>query len=275
MTRPANTITTLAVVSLLLTTTACGGEESSDIPASTGAATSALTTGGGAAVALGAPSSLELAKLKSQLSKVTEAAARTSLEKGLAGAAAVKTPSCATVKWSGNLSGTVTFKDCTTRQGGKKLNGTVGVAVTLPPKLGFTLTLTQLEVDGTAVSGTLTVTPSGAAGATVTGNLAYSSADGATSVSFSSLSMSITPAAVTLSGSGAIKSASLDSTFTASNITWKSSDCLPTSGSVTYTDGGATVVVTFLATTPQTGEVQVQVGSLPARTVALLPPCNR
>jgi hypothetical protein len=41
---------------------------------------------------------------------------------------------------------------------------------------------------------------------------------------------------------------------------------------VTYDDGVSTTV-TFLPTTPTTGEVTVMRGALPAVTVALLPPC--
>lgn len=265
------TMISLGCAALLLAAAACGGEPVDETTDNTQAVSQAATTATGAAAELAAPLAPQVAQLEQLKAQVSESQARQYVEAGITGEGGVQNPTCVRFNWTGGLSGGATFTGCTL-EGGQTLDGTVALAIKLRPQVSVTLTLTQLMVGGDTLSGAMVISGRKDA-ATITATLSFTSADGKTQVSLSNVTVTTTASTVTLSGSGTIKSDAIDTAFTASSLVWQRGDCLPSAGSLTYTQGGQTVTVTFLPVTPGTGQVQLQVGSLPAKQVALLPAC--
>jgi hypothetical protein len=208
----------------------------------------------------------------------TEGGARTSFESAFSGMSVVTPSTCATFMWE-RLLATITLTGCTLEAlGGIELDGTVTTAISINPT-SFTVGV----IDATVVWGDATIT----GGASLTLEVAGTDTDptrtiGATAflttpegtVSFTVTGLTIANdgTTITLDGSGNLMTSEVDADFTMSSVGWTMGSCLPTGGSVTYDDGVSTTV-TFLPTTPTTGEVTVMRGALPAVTVALLPPC--
>ena len=72
----------------------------------------------------------------------------------------------------------------------------------------------------------------------------------------------------------AAPSASAQTWSALGNVTWHGGGCLPSSGTLSYTDGGQGITITFIAETPATGDVLLQVGIFPAFRTSLLTPCG-
>ena len=261
---------------LLLAVVGCGDEAALDEVMITGGAQSLSAnaiTAGGLATSLGAPLVPEgLALYKDRL-KATEADGRARVEKAISGNSVVTDKSCVTYNWKG-LSGTVAFLGCTLEVNGKSLDGTVNVTIVIKPDTSVTLSFTQLKVGSTTFSGSLKVGFSKAGiTATMTADLSYTSTDGKTTLTLKGITVAYTGGVATINGQGHIKSDKLDTDFTAANVSWKKGDCLPSAGTLTMEYGGATVVITFLSTTPQTGKAQVQIGNLPPTELPLSTSC--
>jgi hypothetical protein len=263
-------------------TPADAGDDRPDAPADAGDALApharevvqVTTTGIGVAAALGTP----LAETAEGLhrDRPDQAETRRRVEQGVAGDSIVTVPSCVAFAWS-ELAATLTFTDCVAELNGLTLDGAVGLAVATEPEASITITLTALQVNGATFTGTVVVgwvgSP-GSPGVLAEADLQFTSADGAATVTLEAIRALVTPASVTIGGTGHLQTDSLDMDFTLDGLTWQVGDCLPSGGTLTYQDGPVTVVVTFLPTTPETGAVQVKVGPLPAEEVALLEPCE-
>jgi len=262
---PVSALAALLAASLLL---ACGGEDST--ATDPGTVGQAVTSSGGAATALTAPLLPDLHTMAAQKS-MTSAEAVGALKKTMKGSGCVTSPACLSVVWSGGLSGQVTFNQCVLSVGNITVNGTMGLKLVLKPSPVLTLTFTQLTVGGVEVNGSARVVPTAKGAATATVDASIKGDAG--SLSLNKATVAFTQQNAVLNGPGHVTVAKMDTDFTATTLTWLKGECLPSSGTVDYTEGGSTVVITFLATTPQTGKVSVKVGDKPAATLPLFPAC--
>ncbi len=187
-------------------------------------------------------------------------AAKTALEN----AASVRTNAMTQLNGCGSVTinmATVTISfgaapGCTMKSGAQA-SGTVAIGIT---KTGSTTTLmvtfTQVVVNGTDLAGTASFsTTTGSAFAT-TFNLTSKGAtvSGTVMVTGSVGSMSFDGTVMQTKG-GTTTAA----TFT--GVVWKKGDCYPSAGTVKISLGIINETVTFSATTPTTGEVQVKLGA--------------
>ena len=130
--------------------------------------------------------------------------------------------------------------------------------------------LEEEELSGDTRESTAAVTSASGAAATVTltADLTYLAADGETSVTLENVTVTHTKGVTVLDGKGSVTRAATTA-FVARKLTWLKGDSLPSSGTLTLTQGSLTAVITFLPTTPATGVVLVQIGSLPASEMTL------
>ena len=213
--------------------------------------------------------------------------ARAGVEAGVSGNSVVTDSACVSYSWSG-LSATITFADCELEETGESLTGAVTLSVSFHPT-SFGLTFSSLTSGSRNIDGSLTLNVGGACqtddqactpcgdsdpscGArrvsqrTVTGNLTITDG-GSTTLAIESLSI------VNTSGAGTTVSGTVTSggiTVAASDLSWNQGDCLPSSGTVTLDES---LIVTFDASTPTTGNVSVQLPPLPPVTQMLFAAC--
>lgn len=270
-TQTTRAITLVCTASLLLLAAACGGlEEEGDLTLATQETSAAVTSASGAAAGLAAPLVPELQKLFAQRDTVTAEEARQYVE-----AAYAAYQPCASFQWNGGLSGTITFTGCVLDATGQTIDGSLGISIKIRPQTAMTLTFSKLQVGGNTYDGSLKISVSaGPPRATLAADLSYTSADGDTTVTLQDVTVVRSGGKTTMDGKGTVQTGSVSTAFSAKGLTWNKGDCLPSSGTLTLSaQQTATVVITFLPTTPQTGVVQVQVGSLPATEMALFSPC--
>ncbi len=262
----AMTITCAA--SLLLAAAACGGEEA-DLATDYHSSTAAVTEASGAAAALAAPLTPETVKLYAERATATAEQARKYVE-----AAYAAYQPCASFSWNGGLSGVITFTNCKLDATGQTIDGALGVTIKIRPDTVITLSFTKLEVGGKTYDGSLVLTVSGQPlTTTLEADMTYASADGQNTVTLDDMTVTRSGGSTTIDGQGSVQRDGVSTSFSAKGLTWAKGDCLPSDGTLTLTQQDVTVLITFLATTPDTGVVQVQVGNLPAKDVKLFTPC--
>jgi len=190
----------------------------------------------------------------------------TRIQHGFSGTSVVTPPTCAMFNWNG-LSVTITLNGCTLEQTGQTISGTVTLAVMLNPTQ-LAMTLANLTIGGQTYTGQVTLSVGGA-------DLAPTftiGVDLASGTSHFTGTLTIAMGAFTVSGSGMVALGTTTTAVTISGVTFTQGKCLPSAGTVTLA-GPPMVTITFLATTPTDGKVQVQVGGAPSSTQMLFTPC--
>ncbi len=254
------------------------GDSDGEVPASAGPFVGAFAQGAGAAVALGGPFVPDGDTLNRRDGR-GEGDAQNAVEAAISGNSVVTEGACVAYLWDG-LSVTVTFTDCVLEATGGSLDGAVTLAVTLVP-LEFTMTLADLQIDGTGFDGELSLAWSGGGDLgggnptrVYTVDLTFTAEGGATTLVLEDVTVESSGGTVTIDGAGSLDVGTVVASFTMAAIGWETGNCLPTSGSITYDDGGPfPVTLTFLPNTPIDGIVRVQVGGFPAVEQPLLTPC--
>jgi hypothetical protein len=199
-----------------------------------------------------------------------DAAMRTRVRTAVA--ALVQSAQCMSLDWS-LRSVTVHFDECTIPSTDERLDGSLTVRIRLADP-SVIVTMNELTLGDDVFDGSVTAAPRGLDGALQLGVDAELTAVGpATTLVGRDLGLVLDVQGVTLSGEGEVISASLDGSATMTAVHWDLFDCLPSSGSVTFVDGDVSGVMTFLASTPETGEVELGLDRLPATTIALFPSC--
>ena len=276
-------------------------EEPPELTAEAEAALDALVEGLSASVALGAPLVQDGEGLRDDPSSGTDGSSRDStardrVENGVARDSIVTDRACVIFDWS-RLTATITFTGCTLEQTGESLDGVMALSVSFGPVV-FSMTFDDLTIGETTLDGTVAMsfgglcregdpecipcTDSDPECAEAQENQKTLTAD-LTIVSSSTFSLTLEGLEVvisdacstTVSGAGSTSSESITGDLTLTDVLFETGDCLPTSGTIVLDDGSAlTTTITFLPTTPETGEVNVQIGPFPAAPVPLFPPCS-
>jgi hypothetical protein len=239
-----------------------------------------LTTGLGIATSMAAPLIADGEMLRDEGGRVVgatrESMTQTRMESAISGSSVVTPATCATYAWSG-LMVSATFSGCTFELTGMSIDGAVSITVAYFP-LRIVATFTALTIGDLTVDGDLTLNLGGACRTgdmgctacadtdpmcaeerteqrTLSGSLSLTS--GTTTVlAIESLTLSADTVGATASGEVTLGTTAM----TATDLHWAWGDCLPTSGTLAIPSASTTL--TFLATTPATGSVQVQVGTL-------------
>jgi hypothetical protein len=250
-----------------------GGGEQPELPASVETTAHAATRAAGTTAAFGAPL-FETAK-GLHMDLPAEGETRWRIEEAVAGNSVVSDPSCVSFDWEG-LVASVTFTSCTLELNGAVADGSVSMDVVLQPESSIEIVFEGLVVDGVAVDGTVLVEASGRRDdpwASLSSQLVFEGADGSAEVDLDELSVTTGPHSTAVGGQGHLADDSLETDFTLSALAWERGDCIPSSGSISYTEESQTIAITFLGTTPGTGAVEVQVGSLPPQEAEIFDPC--
>ncbi len=248
-------------------------DSDTEVPASAAAVAEAFSAGGGAAVGLGAPFVGDGEDLNGR-DGAGEADGRNATENAISGNSVVTDPACVAYAWAG-LSVTVTFTGCVLEMTGDSLDGVVALGVTLNPA-AFTMTLDGLAIGGDSFDGSASLTWTDGAGPSpaLDVDLTYTSGGSSTHLVLQDVAVEATATSASVSGSGTLETGGVSATLTLDAVTWQTGECHPTSGSLTYEDGGPfPVTITFLPTTPADGIVEVQVNGFPSAPVELLAPC--
>jgi hypothetical protein len=163
---------------------------------------------------------------------------------------------CGNVALSGN---TVTANfgappGCHLTSGGT-ISGTIAVAVTKTgTNVNISLMFTAVVINTQTLSGGVTFVTTDGAGFSITGSFTVNGTKFAPGITLTGAA-----GAVTIDGSLSITGTSTTSlTFTA--VEWKSGDCYPDAGALSVDKSAVSVTVTFSASTPSTGAVEVTVG---------------
>ena len=181
-------------------------------------------------------------------------------------------PSCSELTWLGGLSARITFDGCPTSSGGT-VDGDMTLGIGLFPTR-FAIGFDDLRVDGSTLDGSGTITFQKGL-TTLDADFAYVNGGEATRIVLDGVSIQVGASGTTLAGSGYLKVGPLDGDFALGNPTWRSGDCIASSGSITYSDvSGVSITGRFLPTTPDDGVVEVQIGSLAPYPYQLIQPCG-
>jgi hypothetical protein len=171
--------------------------------------------------------------------------------------------SCGTVTVSGTTV-TVAFgppPGCTMKNG-NVVSGTVDLGVSQSgATTTIALTLTDVVSDGESIDGTASfATTNGSTFAVTTSFTSAGKTDAA------SLTVTGASGAYTISGTSTVTEASSTSAMTYTGVTIAEGVCYASAGSMTITEGAVSETITFLPTTPMTGQVDVQIGKRPFTT---------
>jgi len=256
-----------------------GREDPTELPESAEPTVRAFVEGATIALAFGVP----LSKSGNEIdTNAGEDSAKGKVEDGLGGGAdqpagvvapALTDPNCVTLTWAG-LTVTVVYDACVDEDG-TTIDGGLTLGLTLIP-LRFSVAFDQLAIDDTTYDGSFGISFAGELGnrsTTIDANLSIASSASSESVQLDQMSLRVTDVQLVLDGAGSFSDAQHSVAFDATAVTAANGDCLPTSGTLAYDDGTFDVLLTFLPTTPSTGEVKVTSGVFET-TVALLPPCQ-
>jgi hypothetical protein len=263
--------TTLAAIAIALAPMACmQQQEDPEVnEESVASTTQAVTEGASTIVALSAP--LQTADTPMQATPdapLVEGEVKVMVETSVQDMGIVTDPSCISYNWSG-LTATATFTNCQLVVTGAVLNGTVALTVVTQP-LGVEFGFQNLTVDGRSVDGTIDLYLTGQLGALqahLDANLALS--NGVQTVSFEEFGIVADQSGITADGlaSGEVHDVDIEA------LHWNYGVCLPVSGSLQFEEANVPITVTFLATTPSTGSVMVQIGTLPPNSTQIFQPC--
>lgn len=167
-------------------------------------------------------------------------------------------PGCGTVTLSAN---TVTAAfgappGCTLKNG-VRVSGTVSVSVMkVLNTISLSLTMTNMTVNGKALSGTATF-------ATTTGTSFTVNADvtsGSTRYQVNMFSVSGTAGSATFDGMASVTSGNVTTAMTFNTVVWNKGDCYPSSGTLQARKGSVTATITFSSVTATTGQISVSTG---------------
>jgi hypothetical protein len=179
---------------------------------------------------------------------------------------------CVTFAWSG-LSATMTFEQCPMASG-EVLNGSVTLSLVLSPYVGIAVGCNQLSMGDKVLDGWMGLAASGPIeDLTISVGVDMSFDDPNSHLELRETVMAIHSGIASLDGQGQVSVDGTDTSFGASNLIWDFSDCLPTSGSLSFTVE-IPVNVTFLESTPETGIVVVEYGNIGPFEYPLFPPCS-
>jgi hypothetical protein len=174
---------------------------------------------------------------------------------------------CVTATLSGATVAVTFGTGCSVR--GSTLSGQLSLTVT---KTGGTLTVSAtfvgVEVDGKALDGSLQLMTTGDGTYQVTYNLT----SGTTTVT-GDVGLVGTPGEVTLSGTLTTAGSGRSASATLAGLHYVIGDCSPSGGTATIASARFAGTITFLATTPQDGQVEVGRGRL--QTTMALPAYGR
>lgn len=245
----------------------------------------------GVAAALGGPLIAETQMLRDEAGTMDDASrrtrAQTRIETAVSGNSVVEPATCAAFSWT-RLSATITFTGCTLEATGEPIDGSLTLAVSFFPT-EVTLTFTALTIGTISLDGSLTLNvggecQSGDLGCTpcpdgdttciemrqaqisLSGDLTIDDG-GTTLVAVDGLSLVADAAGVTVNGTLTVGTTEV----VGADLYWALGDCMPTSGTATLTDSSTTL--TFLPTTPATGNVAVMIGMIPLGEQMLFTPC--
>ena len=251
----------------------------------------------GIAVALTAPLTTNTEMLRDGCGRVDgvmrEGLTRTRMETAVSGRSVVEPATCSTYDWTG-LSVSVTFVGCTLDAVGAPMDGTLTLGVSFFPTAA-TLTFGGLTVGAATIDGVLALNVGGECGTdtlgctacadthttctatrapqrTLSGQLTIQTGD-TTRLSISSMTVSADATGATASGEATLATAGLAPTAVlATDLHWNVGECSPSSGTAGLPDSHTTL--TFLATTPATGAVEVTVGPRSLGEQMLFPACS-
>lgn len=185
----------------------------------------------------------------------------------------VTNPECVSLVWAG-LSATITFDNCVFSATGLPVNGSLSLAVSLIPAR-LSLTFDNLTIGDDTFYGTVGIFIAGTEPDLVLGidaDMSYSGAS--TTLVVDDLLVTGSTAGVNISGNGSVVSPAVNATISAGDVNFSAGDCLPSRGSVSFADGNASGIITFLPTTPSTGDVRLEIPPFAPTTVAMFPPCS-
>lgn len=215
------------------------------------------------------------AKQPSEGDLETERQVQGDLENSMAQTGFVTDPACIAYSFSG-LTMTIDFDQCVVASTGELLDGSTMLGVGLSPislNLGFeTLQIGDAAFDG-SLGFALAYDPALGYVFETQATLSYENDEDAVSVTISDLDVQLASTGALTSGALDVDTAETSADVAFASVHWATGQCLPSSGSLSYDDGGVPVTITFLPTTPMDGVVSVQVGGLPAQDLAVFPPC--
>ncbi len=236
--------------------------------------TYSITTTAITAAIVGAPMSGEAEELYRDRDRASDEEARTRSESSVTGEMVVDA-ACVAFEWT-DLVADVTFTDCTSRRTGQSIDGTASLSVSLRPSTIFVFTFTDLDVGGTSFDGSVTLEYTGAGEgptSTITADLTFEEDGASATVTLGEVVVDVVADVYTLDGDGHVVTSIVEADFTTTDLTLVSGDCLPTSGSITFTIDEVLTVVTFTDQTPATGAIGVQIGEDGAQDMDVFPPC--
>jgi hypothetical protein len=164
---------------------------------------------------------------------------------------------CGTVKVSGaTVTASFGAPPGCTLMSGVTVSGTVIAAVTTSGgTVTIALTLESLIAGGKALSGTASFATSNGTSFAVTTNLVSG-----TTTQTASLTVTGSSTAFVINGTASSIEGGVTTMFTFKSVVWQPGQCYPQAGSLEVAKGATTLTMTFSASTPSTGEVEVTAG---------------
>jgi hypothetical protein len=262
-------------------------------------AVEALTEGLSAAQALTGPTvdGGETLRDRHEGDAVTRDDAQAAAEDAISGNSVVIDETCVMYAWSAGLevSGTVTFTDCVLEATGETIDGTATLRVGLAPT-SFAFEFSALTIGDLTLDGSVAILfgggcPSGTGRdtcencrdndpacqemrvdqRTLTADLTMTISGEALEVVLDELTLTTDATGTTINGMGTVTEQGQSSSITATAVHFDPGGCLPVSGTLALSGGTPFEgTITFLATTPEDGAVQVEGIPIP---LALFTPC--
>ncbi len=180
---------------------------------------------------------------------------------------------CLSLDWA-MTTVTVRFDHCRIPETDELLDGSLSLRVRVVDP-AVVVTTDRLAIGDEVFHGTVTAYPKPPLSALTLGvDADLTREDPLATVRVSGLTVAATAEGVTVAGSGNVITDRLDADITMNQLHWELGDCLPSSGSLSFVDGSLSGVITFLPTTPATGEVRLRIAPFPASTTKLFPACR-
>jgi predicted small lipoprotein YifL len=172
------------------------------------------------------------------------------------------------------LEATVHFDSCTIPTTSTAIDGSITV-VARPLKLQVFVETDSLTIGDDTFYGAFTAYLAGPlAQPTVGVDFDVTHEDSATTLAVDGLTITGNLQGVTVGGAGVVMSDKIDASANADAVRWNTGDCAPTSGTIEFAEGSITGTITFLETTPSTGNVLLDLPLLPPYELPLFPACG-
>lgn len=182
-------------------------------------------------------------------------------------------PACISASWVLNTA-TVRFADCELVSSGAPLDGAISLRVR-PLVPSVVVTMDALTLGQDSVAGSITARPVGAlADLTFAVDVDLTFAGAERSLAFAGTGTAGGQDGVTISGTGSVVAPELVADATVDAVHWDHATCLPSSGEVELVTEAVHGFITFLPTTPETGEVLLRFPPLPAAPFGMFQPCE-